>query len=53
MRIAVRDLEAVGFGTAELVMIDAPRHWPQCRFKLVVTLLKKGQQEDCKFGKLG
>ena len=39
----LRDLNAHGFGIAELVLIDTPRGWPQSGFQLVAAYLQRGQ----------
>lgn len=40
----LRDLDAHGFGIAELVLIDTPRSWPQSGFQLVAAHLRQGHQ---------
>jgi hypothetical protein len=43
----LRDLEAHGFGIAELVRIDTPQGWPQSGFQLVAAWLLRGHVGGC------
>ena len=49
----LRDLEAHGFGIAELVKIDTPRGWPQSGFQLVAAHLRKGHAGSWTVSRLG
>ena len=49
----LRDLEANGFGIAELVKIDTPRGWPQSGFQLVAAHLRKGHAGSWTVSRLG
>ncbi|MDD8022288.1 MAG: helix-turn-helix domain-containing protein [Paracoccaceae bacterium] len=48
----LRDLNAHGFGIAELVLIDTPRGWPQSGFQLVAAYLRRGYAGDWRVSRL-
>lgn len=49
----LRDIEAAGFGIAELLWHDIPKGWPQSRFQLPAVHLTKGHTGGWKTGRLG
>jgi transcriptional regulator with XRE-family HTH domain len=49
----LRDIEAAGFGIAEILWLDTPKGWPQSGFQLAAVHLKKGHTGGWKAGRLG
>jgi hypothetical protein len=49
----LRDIEAAGFGIAELLWLDTPKGWPQSGFQLAAVHLNEGHAGGWKTGRLG
>ncbi|WP_210401946.1 helix-turn-helix transcriptional regulator [Thioclava sp. L04-15] len=49
----LRDIDAAGFGIAELLFVDTPKSWPQSGFQIVAAHLKKGYTGHWRVTQLG